>query len=206
MGIGLILQCMSWFVIFWTFTVVSEIRQVFFCLMQSYWQILVLFHGEHEQEMSKTFHQTLHKMFILWYNFKWHKLLWWCSTLVHSYSDQSFPGYCLFIYDTDNIKKASGYVFKWRCVVSETSALLLKMINFWQTALQTGRITPGGKYTGLSPALCHEISPKHLPLWPPSWTDRKLNVCFIEMLSPLHSFVFNIWSAVWMFGGFFHDH
>ncbi len=101
--------------------------------MQSYWQILVLFHGEHEQEMSKTFHQTLHKMFILWYNFKWHKLLWWCSTLVHSYSDQSFPGYCLFIYDTDNIKKASGYVFKWRCVVSEASALLLKMINFWQT-------------------------------------------------------------------------
>lgn len=82
--------------------------------------------------MSKKFHQGLHEMFILWSNFKWHKLLWWCSTLVHSYLHQSFPGYCFFIYDTDNIKKAWGHVCQWRCLVFKAPALLLKIINFWQ--------------------------------------------------------------------------
>lgn len=135
MGIGLILQCMSRFVIFWTFRVVSKIPSGVFLSNAVRMTDPGAFSWRAwtgNVKKKKKIHQALHKMFILWCNFKWHKLLWWCSTLVRSNSDQSFPGYCSFIYDTDNIKEALGHVCKWRCVVFEASALLLKIINFWQ--------------------------------------------------------------------------
>lgn len=118
-------------------------------------------------------------MFILWYNFKWHKLLWWCSTLAHSYLHQSLPGYCFFIYDTDNIKKAWGHVCRWRCLVFASFEDYKLLAN----VLHAGWITPGGQYAGLSPALCHTISPKHPPLQTPARLECKLWIDFIQMIT-----------------------
>lgn len=157
--------------------------------------------------MSKKFHQGLHEMFILWSNFKWHKLLWWCSTLVHSYLHQSFPGYCFFIYDTDNIKKASGHVCQWRCLVFKAPALLLKIINFWQMfCMRAGSLQEVNTLIYLLLSVIKSLINTHRYKHPLGRSANYRLISFKWSQSSFHNLVFL--DFILLFGGrlFFHDY
>lgn len=98
-----------------------------------------------------------------------------------------FPRVLVFIYETDNIKRAPGHVYQLKVSSFQgpSSPFEDKKLWFWQV-VQAGRITPGGQYTGVSFALVlitlffciclHHCCPCWLLVQTAGW-------CFMEMFT-----------------------